>query len=131
MDYTKKPENNQSPDVSNFLFLEKMYGNVHGSSQYSRNANATQGLYCTTSNPDASEIFKQRKLQEKVGLTDKELSHYTNPLLSSGPGANAGDKVIAIERHLKKSKYEEIRHRSFANGVRVVSTFRLSGNFFD
>ncbi|KAL3822941.1 hypothetical protein ACHAXA_011656 [Cyclostephanos tholiformis] len=31
MDYTNNPENNMHPDVSNFITLERLYGNVNGS----------------------------------------------------------------------------------------------------
>ena len=84
VDYTKKPENNQSPDRSNFLLLECMYGNVKYISHCSSIVNGTEGLYCTSSNTDDSEVFKQRKLHENVGLAAKEFSQYAK-LLSSEP----------------------------------------------
>ena len=124
MDYTKKPENNQSPDRSNFLFLERMYGNVKYTSRYSSIVNGTEGLYCTSSNADDSEVFKQRKLHGKVGLAGEEFSRYAK-LLSSEPVVSMRNREME-DRRLKSNRYEDIRVRSFANGVKVVSTLRLS-----
>mmetsp|Transcript_34044 Transcript_34044/g.59829 ORF Transcript_34044/g.59829 Transcript_34044/m.59829 type:complete len:364 (+) Transcript_34044:122-1213(+) len=124
MDYTKKPENNQSPDRSNFLFLERMYGNVKYTSRYSSILNGTEGLYCTSSNAGDSEVFKQRKLHGKVGLSGEEFSQYAK-LLSSEPIASMGDTEME-ERRLKSNHHVEIRERGFENGVKVVSTLRLS-----
>ena len=67
MDYTNLPQNNMSPDHTNFVFLERMYGNTDGSSSYS--VNATEGLHCTSTTAEFSKIFKtnepvRRKLDE-------------------------------------------------------------------
>ena len=58
VDYTKKPENNQSPDRSNLLLLERMHGHIKGTSHYSIIVNVTEGLYCVSINADDSEVFK-------------------------------------------------------------------------
>ena len=65
MDYTNTHENNQSPDRSNFLFLERMYGKIDGTSF----VNNTEGLYCSSkvdngssTSSSRSEIFKKRVL---------------------------------------------------------------------
>ncbi|KAL3777167.1 hypothetical protein ACHAWO_003224 [Cyclotella atomus] len=52
MDYTSRTrkESNQKPDTSNFEFLQLMYGNVDGTSQYSPTsvANDTDSLHCSS-----------------------------------------------------------------------------------
>ena len=110
MDYTKKHENNQAPDKSNFLFLEQMYGNIEGTSHYST-VNATEDLYCTSGSDEVSNIFEKRRLvRDKMGLVDLSITE------------NSGSMG---ERYLKRSQYEEIRVQDFANGVKIVSTISL------
>jgi hypothetical protein len=52
MDYTSRTrkESNQKPDTSNFEFLQLMYGNVDGTSQYSPTSvtNDTDSLHCSS-----------------------------------------------------------------------------------
>ena len=66
MDYTNTHENNQLPDRSNFLFLERMYGNLDGTSQYNITAE-DKGLYCSSADEASSgQIFKNRFLAKGV-----------------------------------------------------------------
>ena len=68
LDYTNTFENNQSPGRSNFLFLERMYGKIDGSSLVNR----TEGLYCSSkvdngsSTSSSSKIFKTRVLRRQM-----------------------------------------------------------------
>ena len=69
MDYTNTYENNQLPDRSNFLFLERMYGKLDGTSF----VNNTEGLYCSSkveygssTSSSRSEIFKKRVLKQEI-----------------------------------------------------------------
>lgn len=66
MDYTNTHENNQLPDRSNFLFLERMYGKLDGTSF----VNNTEGLYCSSKvdsvSSSKSEIFKRRVLAQEI-----------------------------------------------------------------
>jgi hypothetical protein len=69
MDYTNTYENNQLPDRSNFLFLERMYGKLDGTSF----VNNTEGLYCSSkveygssTSSSRSEIFKKRVLTQEI-----------------------------------------------------------------
>jgi hypothetical protein len=70
MDYTNTHGNNQSPDRSNFLFLERMYGNLDGTSQYNAVNITTEGLYCISENgsSSSSEIFKNRVLTQETKI---------------------------------------------------------------
>lgn len=119
MDYTNSPRNNQAPDRSNFLFLERMYGNVEGTSS----VNVTEGLYCSSSSADTSEIFKERVLTKNVGLAEEEFSLYVK--LVSSELIQSVQNSERRGRYLRKNRYEEIREQRFANGVKVVSTIRL------
>jgi hypothetical protein len=70
MDYTNTHENNQLPDRSNFLFLERMYGSLDGTSQYN-STTEDKGLYCNSadeasSSSSSSQIFKNRFLAKGV-----------------------------------------------------------------
>mmetsp|Transcript_4283 Transcript_4283/g.6619 ORF Transcript_4283/g.6619 Transcript_4283/m.6619 type:complete len:307 (-) Transcript_4283:5111-6031(-) len=69
MDYTNTYENNQLPDRSNFLFLERMYGKLDGTSF----VNNTEALYCSSkveygssTSSSRSEIFKKRVLTQEI-----------------------------------------------------------------
>ena len=127
MDYTKTPENNQSPDRSNFLFLEQMYGNVDGTSQYyDKNVNGTVGLHCSGTVSSAAEIFKKRKLStdDAVELTDGEFSKYASLLTPYGVTSDETTE-IGQRRLLKRNEHEEVHEQSFPNGVKIVSTYRL------
>lgn len=119
MDYTKKPENNQAPDRSNFLFLEQMYGNTQGTSQYYSNINGTQGLHCASTSAEASEIFKKRK------LSDRELSQYAKFMsLSSESIADVGHLEDGHTRHLLRTEHKEVYEQSFGNnGVKILSVY--------
>ena len=68
MDYTNTHENNQLPDRSNFLFLERMYGSLDGTSQYN-STTEDKGLYCSSADEassSSSQIFKNRFLAKGV-----------------------------------------------------------------
>ena len=125
MDYTNSPKNNLVPNISNFLFLERMYGNVEGTSRCDVNTvNGTEGLYCSSSSADTSDIFKQRVLTKNDELDEEEFSLYAKLISSELIQSVENSKTRG--RYLEKNQYEEIRGQKFANGVRIVSTFRLS-----
>ena len=56
------------------MFARGVFGNVGGASRYSK-MNDTECLYCTSSNADNGNIFKQRKITEKF-----EFSQYAKLL---------------------------------------------------
>lgn len=118
VDYTKKPENNQAPDRSNFLFLEQMYGNAQGTSQHYSNVNGTQGLHCASTSAEASEIFKKRMLH------DSDLSQYAKFLsLSSESSTDIGHLEDGPTRHLLRNDHKEVYERSIGNGMKILSVY--------
>ena len=129
MDYTEKPETNQKPDTSNFLFLERMYGNVKGTSRYVTAVNGTEGLHC--SSVGDGENIRQRRLDRMVKLHKEEFSQYARVLASDTAmiaGKSEGKHPMAHLgwRYLKRNDYEEVHEKEFGNGVKIVSTIRLA-----
>ena len=132
MDYTNSPENNQRPDESNFLFLEQMYGNVDGTSQYVRaGVNVTEGLYCTSTSTNKDDIFKQRRLQNQSNLSSAEFAQYAS--LMTPDQAVVAESIYEDHplahfgwRYLKRSKSFEIHERDVGGGIKIVSTIKLA-----
>ena len=109
MDYTNNHEANQHPDISNFLFLEQMYGNVAGTSRYSEYESDTEGLYCTSSNTEEVNIGKQRRLGSDA-FSEIATLLSTNPTLDG------------LGRQLERDEHKDVWVLDFDVGVKVVST---------
>ena len=115
MDYTNNHEANQHPDTSNFLFLERMYGNVAGTSRYSEYESDTEGLYCTSSNTEEANIGKQRR------LLGSEVFSEIAALLSTNPTLDGLEQLGS--RQLKSDEHKDVWVLDFEDEVKVVSTF--------
>mmetsp|Transcript_23432 Transcript_23432/g.49060 ORF Transcript_23432/g.49060 Transcript_23432/m.49060 type:complete len:384 (-) Transcript_23432:63-1214(-) len=138
MDYTNSPKNNQSPDLSNFLFLEQMYGNTAGTSRYVEAGlnNNVEGLHCTPGSEtvdftEGTDIFKKRRLPGQPTITDDEFERIA---LLMSPGNNiiiadssVKEHPLAREgwRYLKRTDKYEVHEQDLGDGLKIVSTIHL------
>lgn len=128
MDYTSRTskERNQRPDSSNFKFLEQMYGNVDGTSQYSPTSvvNGTDRLHCSS-----ADLFERTLVEDLVSPSDEDFDSYirftqVTPTLDKSsmdhPQAHLG------WRYLSRSKARETHEFEIEDGARVIITYHLA-----
>lgn len=119
MDYTSRThkERNQKPDSSNFAFLEQMYGNVDGTSQYSPTSvvNGTSRLHCSS-----ADLFGRKLVDLDLNL-DEEFTRYLkfipNPALY--PQAHLGWRLLS------RTKSRDVYEFEVENDVKIVTTYHL------
>ncbi|KAL3802543.1 hypothetical protein HJC23_012562 [Cyclotella cryptica] len=131
MDYTARPERNQKPDVSNFVFLEQMYGSVDGTSQYSATSvvNGTERLHCKS-----GELFNRRSLADSADSSssleanfDRYLQYVpSNPVIDRDTSSMHHPQAHLGWRYLSRSKHAEVHELEIEDGVKIVTTISLS-----
>eukprot|EP00804_Cyclotella_cryptica_P009092 CCRYP_003178-RA/>CCRYP_003178-RA protein AED:0.06 eAED:-0.01 QI:0/0/0/0.5/1/1/2/0/361 len=130
MDYTSRPERNQKPDRSNFAFLEQMYGNVDGTSQYSVTSvvNGTERLHCKS-----REVSARRSLVDSDSLSlmeqdfDRYLSYVPSDPVIDKDKSNAHHPHAHLGwRYLSRNKYAEVHELEIEDGVKIITTISLA-----
>jgi hypothetical protein len=128
MDYSARPEKNQKPDVTNFKFLEQMYGNVDGTSQWSDPSvsEETEKLHCTS-----SELNERRFLTDLNSISDEDFARYvkhvpSNPIVNKDRSSNVHPMAHLGWRYVSKNKYREVHELEIEDGVKIVTTVHLA-----
>lgn len=111
MDYTNRPQNNMSPDTSNFEMLQELYGSVMGGNlRVSRSAV-----------PD-----DRRVLNEEEQATENEFQKYAAYLMDPVDVTSKGLNIEDGWRLLRKTEYVEHHERRLVNGYTIHTSVLLA-----
>ena len=132
MDYTERPQNNMSPDGSNFETLEELYGNVNGVNvrmeRLSASSSGGGGRRMARSSREEEERLEMEFEEYAAYLLEPiETSFNINRNLVHGQGEDEEDDSAQRNwRVLHRTDTHELHERNLGNGYTIRSSILLA-----